>query len=289
MDVKLVPRPKRPRVDCWFLDEIFRTPCHKNVSEVYASFDHYRDLFVKHFTTNFIGAKLGEINITLHGDAEIGEYSGAEVTLIVHPDQKEEKKGEERPTLYLITITMQPEDPTALLSKVYAHSTLLLVNRKTGTTEYFDPFGTGKSWNEPIMVVIKSLLEGDPEFKGLFFLPPEEICPYLGPQAITRDEYCSHWTLLYAILRLMCPETLPNVLLDYLLGQGTQYVVTLLNYFTCWMSEYAKNTGIIEVTDKLDKIWRKVDDEVYQYAYDLAVNQLDIQGALNYIKLLGVV
>lgn len=155
-------------------------------------------------------------------------------------DAKHCKKTRARRSVILVDLwfgnwpdTQVNYDPERDRRKLFVgHSTVLLIEHAAHYAEYFEPYGS-PAWSGVVEPVIKSFIQDvNPR---ITLETAVTLCPRIGIQALTRDERCHLWTLLYIYLRLECPKLEPQTLQRRLIEKGRVYLKELMQAWLCYL------------------------------------------------------
>ena len=142
------------------------------------------------------------------------------------------------------------------------HYTVVLVDYRNRTLEYFEPNGSGVEWLTPVVPVLRGMLEKT--FPGWRFVDPADFCPEISVQSLTETATCAYWSSLWGLLRVACPGTSREGLLDVLVGKGKRWLNELLRRFHCYMWTYAQDHRILAAgellensQDYVNRAWRR--------------------------------
>lgn len=106
------------------------------------------------------------------------------------------------------------------------HGTLMLIDHKNETIEYFEPNGGDVSWSYLVIGALKSSLGHMKPFRSYTWVTPQEYNPVTGLQrlATTSDaaNMCAAFASLYGSLRGACPNVPREALLQQIVG--SQYL-----------------------------------------------------------------
>lgn len=135
---------------------------------------------------------------------------------------------------------------------VAAHSTILLVDNKNKTIEYFDPNGPSKTsyFHQGEDAAREIATKYYPTHK---FIPMIDFCPLFGDLTqFAGRPYCAHWSLLYAYIRTYCPNLSRKEIVNLLLEKEEEGY-DLVYKFTCFLWELGIETDIIPLAIKYQK------------------------------------
>lgn len=119
------------------------------------------------------------------------------------------------------------------------HETLVLIDHKSKTIEYFDPHGIAK-WNLEVWPVVAREL--GKTHVGYEFVPPWETCPMEGMQAIYDVGLCAEFSTLYEFLRFRCPQVSAFNLQVYLVSIGEAGIKQLIHGWLCFKMNISLST-----------------------------------------------
>ena len=72
------------------------------------------------------------------------------------------------------------------------------------------------------------------------FISPMDYCPRFGWQAAAGDAMCANWSLLYAILRIMCPNQSRDIIVDKLLLLGKDKLLDVMQRWHRYIARYIR-------------------------------------------------
>lgn len=137
-----------------------------------------------------------------------------------------------------------------------AHATIAIAYPAAKEVEYFD--SNGALYVVPGVIEMLTAYLDKHLPPGYTVILPSDYCPMGGWQTATKDEMCSNWSMLYAVLRLYCPGIPRDQLIKYLL---TKDLPKIMQHWGCYIIQYLSSRGITRVslkyralTDKLDKL-----------------------------------
>jgi hypothetical protein len=151
------------------------------------------------------------------------------------------------------------------------HFTIMLIDNKARTVEYFESNGSETPWLPPTIVVLKQVLAslaeskrvqaasartrtGADQWSSYDFIEPGDFCPRISWQSILdNNQTCAYWGTLFAVLRLSCSELSRAQLVEAVLEPGKDFLLNLLQKWHCFMWSYVRKTGILATKQLLDK------------------------------------
>jgi hypothetical protein len=131
------------------------------------------------------------------------------------------------------------------------HTMMLLLDTRHKTIEFFEPNGPHAPWVKVIVPALHSYFRDIPEFAEYKFIDPAEgqYCPRSGLQFVSQDQMCANWSMLYAVLRASCPDITSADLIEMLRSRWREYLRFLMQSWSCYMWQYARENYIIEAFD----------------------------------------
>jgi len=133
----------------------------------------------------------------------------------------------------------------------WKHATMLVVDNKKKTAEYFDPYG--KSNFNRLQSTDVALKEWTKEnLPGYTYVATAKICPAIGPQALTGDAYCASWTALYTYLRIKHSDMQPIEIITQLIDLSHRDLVKIVEAFVCFQYQYLIQSGVKTIIDEYD-------------------------------------
>lgn len=159
-----------------------------------------------------------------------------------------------------------------------AHFTVLFIDNRARTVEYFESNGSETPWLPPTVVELKRILAsfaqssrvraasartrtGADQWTTYEFIEPGDFCPRISWQTLSDTQKCAYWGTLFAVLRLSCPELSRAQLVDAVLEPGKDFLLNLLDKFHCYMWNYIDRTGILAIKRLLDGTSKWIDTE----------------------------
>lgn len=134
------------------------------------------------------------------------------------------------------------------------HANAVIVDRDAKTIEYFEPHGTVSKDVSRVQGAVKKLLLTVPEFQSYEFSGADVTCPYFGPQALSGDAMCGHWSLMFLVSRIACPSINVRHLLDSIAAQGRDKLLALMSKFHCFLWNYIHQHKLDVATDLSEEL-----------------------------------
>lgn len=212
---------------CTLIDQVLQSICDEPFTQdLYHKFNNLRSPFLAHYMRNSGNCFGGVLQIRTDADSKVSTLS----------EYNNECLSKKVPQIGFIIITSE-------FVVTESHANAVIVNLDKKKIEYFEPHGVDTEAKKAQEHAKRRLLKIK-EFSGFYFSGVEETCPYFGPQAMTGDSMCAHWSLLFLVLRLACPSIDTNQMLEAIVDQGKDSLVNLMKHFHCFLWNYVKTNKI---------------------------------------------
>jgi hypothetical protein len=152
------------------------------------------------------------------------------------------------------------------------HANALFINNTSKTGELFEPNGTEAPWYD----AVESMIQHELDLYGYKLIPATEICPDIGPQAISGRAICATFSKFYVWSRLHQPDLEPSQLIFELMfgyGSGPHGVIQnlsesinngasdigeLMTKFMCFEYDYAISNNLFRLKRLQDETFKKL-------------------------------
>lgn len=162
--------------------------------------------------------------------------------------------------------------------QVVKHGSILVINHAQRFVEYFEPNGS-VSWTLPCGTILQEWAMR--QYPTYSFISPNDFCP-IGLQQVTKQDTCWLWSLFYFYLRVKCPSTNPQTIINNLLNRGPLEISNLLIKFACFIKTFAgeHKIGTVysfykEAKDQIVKIAINAGDKHYAHYLDSFIRTID--------------
>lgn len=239
---------------CPKLEAILNTICTTQLTQdIYYSFAKYRHNFIKHIAYESGSCYGGELEFTI----DKPEFTKAKLTSeALNLDVCAGR------SLIVVDISWYPpinRNRTPDEAITSGHAMMLLIDTHNKIIEFFEPNGPDASWVPIMTLELWEYFNDKPEYTGYTFIEPgeDQYCPTSGLQYVSQDRMCANWSLLYAYLRITCPNVPRADLIEMLRSQGQEYLRHLMQQWHCYMWKYAWDNYIIQAVDAERNLWKE--------------------------------
>lgn len=145
------------------------------------------------------------------------------------------------------------------------HAMAIIINNERKTVDVFDSNGKNTPWYLPIFDYITEIINNNPQFTGFAMENTPGCLPTYGPQSISGLPMCVLFANLYAILRLLCIDIPPEIIIQELIDLGKAGIQNLLQRFYCYLIDYGQDRGIFQAADYLQDIYSQVQNKLLNF------------------------
>lgn len=262
---------------CTFIDDLFDYQCMTELPpDPYTDFGPFRDIFLTYFIKDNEPVVTLPIAIDSQG-RKMAQIIGKPPNISMNKQQ-----------IILLHLNIGPygiyhtsdikEQTEDLLRNGYLHehATVLLINPIERTAEYFEPNGNSVPWNDTVLHLLQQFLSS----QGITLTIPYNLyCPF-GPQMIAGDQRCGNWSLLYAVLRIRCPDLTGSEITDILTSFTSDQLLRLMDNWTCWLWDYIRFNRIEEAYTTYWYYEPMLDEETAEAVHTELYTLYDIESAL---------
>lgn len=148
---------------------------------------------------------------------------------------------------------------------VTGHAAAIIINIEDQTIDFFDSNGKNTSYYRPIADYLTQLFANTPQFQDYVIAESPGCLPNYGPQTIAQIPQCVLFANLYAVLRLLCDDIKPEIIIQELINLGQDKIINLLQHFYCFLIEYGQDNGIFQAADYLEEIYSQVQNKLLNF------------------------
>jgi len=130
-----------------------------------------------------------------------------------------------------------------------SHSTLLILDNREHKAYYIDPNGYTTLYSPAYLVIADYLRFHASEYNLSLQL---QSC-IIGPQSISRDEFCANWTLLLLYLKLNTEKSIDEII-NTLISYDMITLNRLMNNWTCYLWSLVRNLHLDEIAKYLSSL-----------------------------------
>lgn len=271
-------------MSCSVIKRLIEDICETKLPpQPYRALDPYRTLYLGHLSKYYGEGVVSAVNVAVNFETKISRVFGGTVELI----------GEVEVPIYLIVriivgnydfesktpLQEQREELQRTGSPSSGHVTLVIINPIFESIEYFDPNGAYTILTPPTIRAVQNYFNTLGRFQ-YYWIPSGDYCPRQGWQRIARDNYCSAWSLLYATIRILCPQSTREEAVLMLSTQTQDYLRLVMDKWICWLHTYLREMGIIQA---YELIQQNLDHPRYDMAYSALFEDYDPVRAMEYL------
>lgn len=235
-------------LECSGLTTLLNSSCGQDLSDtMYSVCQVYQEQFVDHFIQTLPNAcYAGKINIAANLQLAWSK---------VYSKEKMALKCRAVPLMVvLIHLSMGNFKPSTINQDIAKqakilyrqgesknHAMVLIVDNEKKEVELFEPNGAAIEWVPLVFDAAKSHFT---DFASYKWLEPQEFCPRVSIQGISKHAMCAYFSMLWVYLRTHCPLIDRETLVRVLLQGGPHFIDRLLIGLQCLIIQFVQTSNL---------------------------------------------